>query len=59
MAIIFTDRAVDDTSYWKKYGNKTNQNTITKLLKSIEAILFEGIGNLKPKNGTNFTEANI
>lgn len=44
MEIIYTDRAIDDISYWKKSGNKTVQNKITKLLKSIEVTPFEGIG---------------
>ena len=44
MEIIYTNRAINDISYWKKSGNKTIQNKITKLLKSIEATPFEGIG---------------
>ena len=48
MEIIYTDRAVDDISYWKKSGNKSVQNKITKLLKSIEETPFEGIGKPEP-----------
>jgi toxin YoeB len=42
--IIYTDRAIDDISFWKRSGNKTVQNKITKLLKSIEVTPFKGIG---------------
>lgn len=44
MEIIYTNRAVDDISYWKKSGNKSIQSKITKLLKSINETPFEGIG---------------
>jgi toxin YoeB len=46
--IIYTDRAVGDISFWKKSGNKSVQNKITKLLKSIEQTPFEGIGKPEP-----------
>lgn len=48
MEIIYTDRAVEDISFWKKSGNKSVQNKITKLLKSIEKTPFEGIGKPEP-----------
>ncbi len=44
MEIIYTDKAIADISYWKKSGNKSVQNKITKLLKSIEENPFDGIG---------------
>lgn len=44
MEIIYTDSAIDDISFWEKSGNKTIQNKITKLLKSMEETPFEGIG---------------
>ncbi|SRX76426.1 Txe/YoeB family addiction module toxin [Aequorivita antarctica] len=44
MEITYTENAINDISYWKKSGDKTIQNKITKLLKSIEETPFEGIG---------------
>ena len=44
MEIIYSDKAIEDISYWKKSINKSIQNKITKLLKSIEETPFEGIG---------------
>ncbi len=44
MEITYTDRAVNDISYWKKSGNKSVQNKITNLLKSIQETPYEGIG---------------
>ena len=35
---------MEDISYWKKSGNKSVQNKITQLLKSIEETPFDGIG---------------
>jgi toxin YoeB len=46
--IIYTDKAIDDISYWKKSGNISVQKKITNLLKSIEETPFDGIGKPEP-----------
>lgn len=48
MEIIYTDKAIDDISYWKKSGNISVQKKITNLLKSIEETPFDGIGKPEP-----------
>jgi toxin YoeB len=42
--VIYLQQALDDLSYWKKSGNRTIQNKISKLIKSIEETPYEGIG---------------
>lgn len=44
MEIILLPPAVKDLAHWKKTGNKSIQNKISKLLKSIKESPFEGIG---------------
>lgn len=44
MEIIYLQQALDDLSYWKKSGNRTIQNKISKLIKSIEETPYEGLG---------------
>jgi len=46
--IDFLDNALNDIEYWKKSGNKTIQNRITKLLDSISNTPFSGIGKPEP-----------
>jgi toxin YoeB len=42
--IEFLGKALDDIDYWRKSGNKTIQNRITKLLTSMSKTPFTGIG---------------
>ena len=44
MEIIYLQQALDDLSYWKKSGNRTIQDKISKLIKSIEETPYEGLG---------------
>ena len=44
MEIIYLQQALEDIKFWKSSGNKSIQNRITILLKSIEETPFEGIG---------------
>jgi toxin YoeB len=46
--IDFLDNALDDINFWKKSGNKTIQNRITKLIASISIDPFSGIGKPEP-----------
>lgn len=48
MEIIFSSQALDDIDYWKKSGNKTIMNKITRLLEDITAHPFTGIGKPEP-----------
>jgi toxin YoeB len=42
--VIYLQQALEDLKYWKKSGNKSIQNRISLLLKSLEETPFEGIG---------------
>ncbi|PWS28369.1 Txe/YoeB family addiction module toxin [Pedobacter yonginense] len=44
MEIIFSPKAVEHLSYWKKSGNKPIQKKIEQLIKAIQENPFEGIG---------------
>ncbi|MBK0381833.1 Txe/YoeB family addiction module toxin [Pedobacter sp. SD-b] len=44
MEIEYTAQAQNDLKFWKKSGNKTVQNKITKLLQDIEQTPFTGLG---------------
>ena len=44
MEVIYLQQALEDLKYWKKSGNKSIQNRISLLLKSLEETPFEGIG---------------
>ena len=44
MEVIYLQEALEDLKYWKKSGNKSIQNKISLLLKSIEETPYEGIG---------------
>jgi toxin YoeB len=48
MEIAYTKEAQNDLEHWKKSGNKTIQNKITKLILSIQQNPFEGIGKPEP-----------
>jgi len=45
MEIILLSEALKHQKYWKKSGNRKNQNKITILIKSIIETPYEGIGN--------------
>lgn len=44
MEIGYTQRALAERNYWKKFGNKTIQKKIVKLLDAIVADPYRGIG---------------
>ena len=44
MEIVYTEKALQDISYWKKTGDKAIQKRITKLINGIEENPFKGIG---------------
>jgi len=48
MEIIFSPKAVEDLSYWKKSGNKIIQKKIQQLILAIQENPFEGIGKPEP-----------
>jgi len=48
MEIDITDRAKEDLAFWKKSGNVSVQNKITKLIESILVTPYSGIGNPEP-----------
>jgi toxin YoeB len=44
LRFVYLPRAQDDLAYWKKSGNKSIQQRISKLIQSIAETPFEGIG---------------
>ena len=44
MEVIYLQQALEDLKYWKNSGNKSIQNRISLLLKSIEETPYKGIG---------------
>ncbi len=48
MEVIYSPRAIEDLKYWKKSGNKSVQNKITKLINAIQENPYEGIGKPEP-----------
>lgn len=48
MEIVYTDKAIDDITYWKKKRNSKIQNRISELIDSIEIDPFKGIGKPEP-----------
>ena len=48
MEIDFLGKALADIDFWKKTGNKTIQNRITKLFESICSTPYSGIGKPEP-----------
>jgi toxin YoeB len=44
MEIIYSLKALEDISYWKKIGNKGVQKKITALIEDIEKHPYTGIG---------------
>lgn len=47
MEVIYLQQALEDLKYWKKSGNKSIQNKISLLLKSIEATPMKGLESRK------------
>ncbi len=48
MEVDFLDNALVDIEFWKKSGNRTIQNRITKLIESISTNPYSGIGKPEP-----------
>lgn len=48
MEISITDKAREDLKFWKKSGNTTIQEKISKLIESISDTPYEGIGKPEP-----------
>lgn len=48
MEIVYTDKAIDEITYWKKKRNSKIQNRISELIDSIEIDPFKGIGKPEP-----------
>lgn len=46
--VVYLPRAQADLLYWKKSGNKSIQQRISKLVQSISETPFEGIGKPEP-----------
>jgi toxin YoeB len=46
--IAYTEKALEDISYWKKINNQAIQKRITKLIESIQVSPFKGIGKPEP-----------
>ena len=44
MEIIFSEKAIEELTYWKKAGEITILKKIRQLLESIQLTPFEGIG---------------
>ena len=48
MEINYSEQAQEDIDYWKKSGNKTVMNKITKLLRDTSGHPYTGIGKPEP-----------
>jgi len=48
MEISITDKAKEDLAFWKKSGNISIQNKISKLFDSMLETPFEGLGKPEP-----------
>lgn len=48
MEIVITHKAKEDLAYWEKSGNTSIQNKISKLIESIIATPFAGLGKPEP-----------
>lgn len=48
MEIIYSEKAQADVEFWKKSGNKSVMNKISKLIIDIQLHPFEGIGKPEP-----------
>ena len=48
MEVGYSSKAIEDIAWWKKSGNKKNQQKIAALISSIEVTPFTGIGSPEP-----------
>ncbi|WP_373553562.1 Txe/YoeB family addiction module toxin [Haliscomenobacter sp.] len=48
MEVVFKDKALDDIKFWKKSGQKTIQNRISKLIEDILQHPTIGLGKPEP-----------
>lgn len=48
MEIVITDKAKEDLVFWRKSGNISVQNKISKLIESVLETPFDGIGKPEP-----------
>jgi toxin YoeB len=44
MEVVYKDKAIDDIRFWKKSGQKTIQNKISRLIEDIMQHPYTGIG---------------
>jgi len=44
MEVVYKDKAIDDIRFWKKSGQKTIQNKISRLIEDIVQHPYTGIG---------------
>jgi len=48
MEVIFKDKALEDIKIWKKSGQKTALDKITKLIEQIQLHPYTGLGKPEP-----------
>ena len=44
MEVVYKDKAIEDIKFWKKSGQKTTQNKISRLIEDILQHPFTGLG---------------
>jgi len=44
MEVVFKDKAIEDINFWKRSGQKTIQNKISKLIEDIQLHPATGLG---------------
>jgi toxin YoeB len=44
MEVVFKDKAIEDIKFWKKSGQKTAQDKISRLIEDILQHPFTGLG---------------
>jgi len=44
MEVVYKDKAIEDIMFWKKSGQKTTQNRISRLIEDILQHPFTGLG---------------
>lgn len=47
MEVVFKNKAIEDINFWKKSGQKTIQNKISKLIEDIQLHPATGLGKLE------------
>lgn len=48
MEVAYTQKAMEDVSYWKSIGNKKIMNKISALVENIKITPFTGLGKPEP-----------